>query len=78
MKIGPKITFFLNISTFQKNYLIDFLLLIVHQQWAKVQKLPIFGVFNLSKENFNCSDPWYLSCTIPWPEFEKELKRSIQ
>ena len=43
-----------------------------------VQKLPIFKVLNLRKENFNRLALWYLSCTIPRPKFEKELKKSTQ
>ena len=38
----------------------------------KVQKLPIFKVLNLRKENFNRLALWYVSCTIPRPTFEKE------
>ena len=38
----------------------------------KVQKLPIFKVFNLRKENFSRLALWYLSCTIPRPKFEKK------
>ena len=40
----------------------------------KVQNLPIFKVLNLRKENFNHLALCYLSCTIPGPKFEKELK----
>ena len=43
----------------------------------KVQNLPIFKVLNLRKENFNRLALWYLSCTIPRPKFEKELKKSV-
>ena len=43
----------------------------------KVQNLPIFKVLNLRKENFNRLAPWYLSCTIPIPKLEKELKKSV-
>ena len=43
----------------------------------KVQNFPIFNVLNLSKENFNHLVLWYLSCTIPRPKFEKELKKSV-
>ena len=41
----------------------------------KVQNLPIFKVLNLRKENFNRLALWYLSCTIPRPKFDKELKK---
>ena len=43
----------------------------------KVQNLPIFKVLNLRKENFNRLAIWYLSCTIPGPQFEKELIKSV-
>ena len=43
----------------------------------KVQNLPTFKVLNLRKENFNSLALWYLSCTIPTPKFEKELKKSV-
>ena len=43
----------------------------------KVQNLPIFKVLSLRKENFNHLALWYLSCTIPRPKFEKELKESV-
>ena len=44
----------------------------------KVQKLPIFKVLNLRKDNFNRLALWYLRCTIPRPKFEREFKKSIQ
>ena len=44
----------------------------------KVQKLPIFKVLNLRKENFNHLALWYLRCTIPGAEFEKKLKKSMK
>ena len=37
-----------------------------------VEKVPIFKVLNLRKENFNRLILCYLSCTIPRPKFEKE------
>ena len=88
MKIGPRITFFLNISNLSKNYLIDFFILLLSSLDAqsplgmrhvsfKVQNLPIFKVLNLRKENFSRLALWYLSCTIPRPKFEKEFKKSI-
>ena len=43
----------------------------------KVQNLPISKVLHLRKENFNLLALWYLSCTLPGPKFEKELKKSV-
>ena len=43
----------------------------------KVQNLPIFKVLNPRQENLNLLVLWYLSCTIPGPKIEKELKKSV-
>ena len=44
----------------------------------KVQKLPIFKVLHLKKENFNRLALCYFSCTTSRPKFEKERKKSIK